>query len=148
MDLDAIRKELEKYDSIREKVLRLNELGKYECIYYGHDHVQIDTYKIWHINVVPSKSDSWSGCLICGAPPRRRFKCSIKSIFNNYNVIEYHLCEECHNKNCKLCKICLRELKACAAIKKIKTTFLLCATKFTKFRIPKDIRRIIINFLN
>jgi hypothetical protein len=141
MDVDAIRKELEKYDSMREKVLRLNELGKYDVITYGLDYISIKN--INRLKFVANTKNNWKGeCLICkGFFPNI---CFVKSNIGNYNNIEYYLCNNCCNFGNKLCATCLRPPIECYTIKKQKITFWLCATKFI---IPKDIRRIITNLI-
>jgi hypothetical protein len=153
---DQIAKELEKYDTIREKVLRLNELDKYYAIIYGVDYVKISILVTFDMNVdvyvVGEKSRLDIICLICKTNYVYTY-CSIKANIKNCNTIKYYICYDCRDKNYKLCATCLQESKECAAITKIKITFWLCTNKFTKFTIPKDIRRLItnlffINFLN
>jgi hypothetical protein len=143
MDLDASRKELKKYESMREMVLRLNELGKFN-ITYGLGYVATPT-----IYLVKDGNGCNGGCLACKNYTIGTYDKYIISNIQNCNTIRYYLCDDCRDKNYKLCATCLRESKECAALTKIKITFWLCAThKFTKFIIPKDIRRLIINFLN
>jgi hypothetical protein len=150
MDDDyAISKELEKYDTQREKVLRLNELGNYYCISYGNKYIYtiisngyIQGKFVCNIIGIGVQQD---GCLFCKSTTYN-ITGNIQLKIKNCNKVCYYLCLTCYSKNCKLCTTCLRELKECAAIKKIKTiktTFWLCATH--KFIFPKDICRIIIN---
>jgi hypothetical protein len=146
MDPDTITKELKKYDSMREKVLRLNELGKYNCIIYGLDYLAIDV-PICRINLVGPVNINFESCIIC----KKAYIDEYMVIYINFitsnikncknrNKIQYYVCNSCKNKNYKLCTTCLRESPNCATLTKQKITFWLCVST-----IPKDIRRIIIN---
>jgi hypothetical protein len=147
--IDAIKKELEKYDSIREKVLRLNELDKYIAIIYGVNDVDVTIQVAFNFTAticVFYKNLSFnSTCLICKANGSVNGFHLIKSNIKNCNSIQYCMCQDCHDKNCKLCATCLRESQECSTLTKQKITFWLCTKKFTKFIIPKDIRRLITN---
>jgi hypothetical protein len=138
MEVKEIRNELVKYRTIREKVLRLNEIDKYDCIYYGHGFVDVVKNNVYYFVI----DKSHYGCLICGnnSTVLRSLKLQVKK----HNEIYFPLCDYCINK--KLCTICLCEKTECNEITKRKTTFWLCVTY--KFIIPKDIRKLIVSYCN
>ena len=134
MDFVEIKKELEKYGSLREKVLRLNEIGKFKSIVYGSGYVcYYDFDKNYHILINGS-----SGCRFChelGYYNDYTVQLKIK----NRNVIEYFTCKACSYK--KLCAYCLHEKENCTLLTKKKITFILSSKK----TFPKDIRKLITN---
>jgi hypothetical protein len=139
MDVEKIKQDLARYDTIREKVLRLNELDnyKYDDIVYGRGYIALESNS-FYCRII---DNGGRGCLIC------------EGIFANenyvdlqvakYNTIKYYLCKSCIDKKVTLCTTCLRETTECREITKRKITFWLCTNKFKKFIIPKDIRRLI-----
>jgi hypothetical protein len=142
MNVDAIRKELEKYESQREKVLRLNELGKYDVIYYGYDNIVV-FIKSTSIYFYTKDYDRHRKCLLCLTHFLKSeyvANTSIISNIKNRNEIRYCICERCDRYKRRLCATCLRELTECHTITKQKITFWLCVST-----IPKDIRRLITN---
>lgn len=139
MNEEEIKKELEKYDSIREKVLRLNEITN-SVITYGLDYIDIFCDDTWKIIYLYGKNAN-GGCIICQNPKcfygTRRIK--FKSVVGKQNDIYYYVClDSCSNAS--LCTNCLCEKENCKELTKKKITFWLCFPKM-----PKDIRKYITN---
>ena len=133
MNIGELKKEVEKFKSVREKVLRLNEITKFTSITYGREYVNIyEGYKPIHIVI------GKGGCLFCESGDT--FYCFLKLKVKNCNTIDYYLCNNCKDET--LCAYCLREKHKCNFRTKQKITFWLC----TKTIFPKDIQKFIINF--
>lgn len=133
-----IKRELEKYGSVREKVLRLNEIGNFK-IFYGVDY--IDVVGDDELVNIHYEKNAKGGCIICQYPKyyygTRRIQ--LKSVVGKQNNIYYYVClDRCSNKS--LCTNCLREKQNCSLSTKQKITFWLCFPKM-----PKDIRKLITN---
>ena len=134
MEIVEIRKELEKYTNLREKVLRLNEIGKFNLIVYGAEY-------IWYydININTDRRvliDEGGGCHFCRGVYCCGYKVQLKS--KNCNNVKYYTCYACKDKT--LCAYCLREKENCTELTKKKISFWLYGKIF-----PKDIRILITN---
>ena len=134
MNEDELKKEVEKFKSVREKVLRLNEITKCASITYGLDY----TYLVYIDGYVIQFMHGKGGCIFCGASGRA-FTRMITLKVKNCDMIQYYSCNNCKDKI--LCAYCLREKQNCNSLTKQKITFWLC----TKTIFPKDIRRLITN---
>ena len=135
MNEDELKKEVEKFKSVREKVLRLNEITKCASITYGLDY----TYLVYIDGYVIQFMHGKGGCIFCedGGMYERFLTLKVK----NCNKIQYFTCNKCKNK--KLCTSCLREKENCNLQTKQKITFWLCIKNI----FPKDIQRLIIKLL-
>ena len=133
MNEDELKKEVEKFKSVREKVLRLNEITKCASITYGLDY----TYLVYIDGYVIQFMHGKGGCIFCGVG--RAFTRMITLKVKNCDMIQYYSCNNCKDKT--LCAYCLREKQNCNSLTKQKITFWLC----TKTIFPKDIRRLITN---
>ena len=133
MNEEELKKEVEKFKSVREKVLRLNEIIKFTSITYGRKYVNI--YEEYTQTRIVSGT---GGCLFCesGDTFYRFLKLKVK----NRNTIDYYSCYNCEGKT--LCTSCLREKENCLLLTKQKITFWLSSQK----TFPKDIRRLITNY--
>ena len=132
MNKEELKKEVEKFKSVREKVLRLNEITKFTYIIYGRDCIQL-TYKKSIIDIVEGDGE----CLFCeSVGPYPRF---ITLKVKNRNFVFYYSCYNCKHKT--LCTYCLNEKQNCYLIAKTKIAFMLS----TKNIFPKDIQRLIAN---
>jgi len=134
-----IKKELEKYGTFREKVLRLNEIGKFNKILYGGKY-------IWYYDIdngdrheLISGKGGCRFCLCGGA----HFLIIVQLKIKNCNNVCYFICLDCKDKNLfdYLCAYCLREEHNCSLLTKQKVTFYLSSQK----TFPKDIRKLITN---
>ena len=134
MNEEELKKEVEKFKSVREKVLRLNEITKFTSITYGREYVNIYE-KDTPIRIVSGTG----GCLFCRFTAIRTQFLTLK--VKNCNMIEYFSCYNC--KDNPLCAYCLREKHKCNFRTKQKITFWLC----TKTIFPKDIQRLITKLL-
>jgi hypothetical protein len=143
VDVEKIKKELEKYDTTREKVLRLNDIDKYNYIIYGLNYIDIKINN-HRYDIYRAKTRLHGGCIICA---NRTFGYDEHVVLmkKKCNKIKYYLCCNCYSNKLTLCTTCLRETTKCREIIKRKITFWLCTSKFKKFIIPKDIRRLITN---
>jgi hypothetical protein len=142
MSVEKIIKDLARYDTIREKVLRLNEIDKFDNIHYGYGYITIKVNNDY-FDIIDNNE---RGCVNCGnIRVRICNKKYVKLQVAKCNTILFYLCESCIDKKLTLCNTCLRESTECREITKRKITFWLCTNKFKKFIIPKDIRRLIIN---
>ena len=135
MNEEELKKEVVKYKSIREKILRLNEIIKCMRIIYGREYIDLSYNNGFAIYIVKG----YAGCIFCegGAVYRRYQMLKVK----NCNKIDYFSCNNCKDKT--LCTYCLCEKENCIMITKQKITFWLC----TKNIFPKDIRRFITKLL-
>ena len=134
MNKEELKKEVEKFKSIREKILRLNEIAKFTSITYGLEYMNI------YVEYTPiALCIGKGGCIFCedGGMYERFLTLKVK----NCNKIQYFTCNKCKNK--KLCTSCLREKENCNLQTKQKITFWLCM----KTIFPKDIQRLIIKLL-
>ena len=132
MNIGELKKEVEKFKSVREKVLRLNEITKFTSITYGREYVNIyEGYKPIHIVI------GKGGCIFCESGKTFQYFLTLK--VKNCNMIDYFSCRNCKD-NKLLCAYCLREKQNCLLLTKQKITFWLC----TKNIFPKDIRKFII----
>ena len=132
-----IKKELEKYGSTREKVLRLNELYKFiNFIYYWFGHIRVKEDDICVYIHGDSKYFN-GGCLFCRGIVNMYNIKQITMSIKNHNVIRYYQCNKCKNK--PLCTTCLKD--NCNSPTKQKVTFYLSSQK----TFPKDIRKFITN---
>mgnify|MGYP006318699441 FL=1 len=132
MNEEELKKDLEKYGSTREKVLRLNEITKFTSITYGLDYIYLyNDYDVIEFMY------GYGGCIFCKSD--RTYACIMTLKVKNCNKIDYYTCNKCKNK--KLCTYCLREKENCNLLTKQKIAFWLC----TKTIFPKDIRRLITN---
>lgn len=123
---------------LREKVLGLNEIGKFNEIIFGVDYILIsrsDEVTFHHGNITFK-----GGCLFCLADTNKKLNEIILST-NYYNRVSFITCPLCRDKT--LCTYCLREKQNCIFRTKQKIAFWLC----TKTIFPKDIQRLIIKLL-
>jgi len=133
MNEDELKKEVEKFKSVREKVLRLNEITKCASITYGLDY----TYLVYIDGYVIQFMHGKGGCIFCGVGRASTRMITLK--VKNCDMIQYYSCNDCRHNT--LCAYCLREKQNCNSLTKQKITFWLC----TKNIFPKDIRRLITN---
>ena len=125
---------------VREKVLRLNETGKFYDISFGVDY--IITYSNGDKTFHHGNSDFNGGCLFCLTYTGFDSKRGEITLSTNYcNRILFVTCHLCKDKT--LCTYCLREKQNCIFRTKQKIAFWLC----TKTIFPKDIRRLITKLL-
>ena len=137
MNIGELKKELEKYGSLREKVLRLNEIGKFKLIIYGSGYVSYKDFNGQYHELIRGGG----GCRFCHGVTLNNYNCDAHNVqlkTKNCNVVAYYTCNKCKNK--KPCTYCLREKQNCIFLTKQKITFWLCFPK-----IPKDIRKLITN---
>ena len=125
-----IEKELEKYGSVREKVLQLNVIGKFELIVYGAEYI-LCYYKKYEYEIISGSG----GCRFCQEISGYDYKVQLKT--ENCNIVRYYICKACVDK--KLCTYCLREKESCNLTTKKKITFYLSSQK----TFPKYIHRFI-----
>ena len=137
MNIKEIKKEIEKYDNIREKVLQLNKILNGDKITYGFDYIDLKLKNNSYLfNYNYERYDI--GCLFCGISINSRYDFTLTIKTKTCNEIDYWCCFKCKDKT--LCAYCLREKENCNSLTKQKITFWLC----TKTIFPKDIQRLII----
>ncbi len=143
MNEEELKKEVEKFKSVRKKVLRLNEIIKTNKIYYSYNYCScydVDGRRIYYFEYYGA-GDIYR-CLVCHEKndyPQIYKKLKLTTGNNNY--ISYQACHLCKDKT--LCTYCLREKQNCIFRTKQKIAFWLC----TKTIFPKDIRRLITKLL-
>ncbi len=134
MNEEELKKEVEKFKSVREKVLRLNEITKCASITYGLDYTYLSYNNGYGIHFMHGKG----GCIFCGSCSKA-FTRIMSLKIKNWNNIQYYPCNNCKDKT--LCAYCLREKESCNLTTKKKITFYLSSQK----TFSKDIRRLITN---
>ena len=134
MNIDELKKEVEKYKSIREKVLRLSEITKFTSITYGLDYIYL--YIDDNLTHITDGGIGKGGCIFCWGGGTFPYFLTLK--VKNCNKMQYFSCNNCKDKT--LCAYCLREKETCSLLTKQKVTFWLCFPKM-----PKDIRKLITN---